>query len=166
MSILSIEGESQQLSQSQTQAQQHLFDKSIKNINDSFGNISSYLIKTEAFDNMTTYEESNEEEKLQQQNKLSIHLQELQSREQLSSQHCISKICKEKEDIFRKTSDMVGEYLLNNVSSLHEIMPNDFDHLKQAIKSFIQTEKSQDVTVDSISIEQLIFCLLQIYYTK
>lgn len=116
ISIMSIEcGDSQQLSQSQILEQHHLFEKSIKNINDSFSNISSYFIRNDSFENVNSFSERTREEKESFQKKLLAQLQEVESQQQLNSQHCKSKICKGNEEIFGKSFGMVQEHLSTNV---------------------------------------------------
>jgi hypothetical protein len=127
------------------------FEKSIKNINHSFNNISTFKRNTDgSFD-----------EKLASQ--LSTTLEELESRCKLSAQHCRQIICKGRAAIYDQSLRNVTAHLAA-LSPGSDITTTDFEQLQQSIGKLIHEADPSEHGL--INIQRLICSLLETHFME
>ena len=96
------------------------FEKSMRNINHSFNNISSLLLQR--------CSNLNQSQSLKED--LQLQINELESQARLSSEHCKQIICKGKPDIYDATSEIVSKHLSANAPSRGDTTLADFEQLR------------------------------------
>lgn len=132
-------------------AAQTPFEKSIKNINHSYNNISTFKRNTDgSFD-----------EKLASQ--LSTTIEELESRRRLSAQHCKQVICKGRATIYDQSLSVVATHLAA-LPPGSDITTTDFEQLQLSIGHLIH--EAQPTEQGLINIQRLICSLLETHFME
>lgn len=100
-----------------------IFEKSMRNINHSFNNISSLLLQR--CNNLNQSQSLKED--------LQLQINELESQARLSSEHCKQIICKGKPEIYETTIEIVSKHLSANAPSRGDTTMADFEQLRSDI---------------------------------
>lgn len=133
------------LSQSPSVVAQTQYEKSIKNINHSFNNITSFMRNSDG----------PLDEKVSSQ--LANTLDEMKAQCELSAQHCNQVICRGDAAIYEQSLGIVSSHL-TTLSACNDITTADFEQLQQSVSKLIHGAPSTGQ--GSINIQRLICSLL------